>query len=174
MRKETIEFTYYKFDELSDSAKEKARDWYRDGALDYEWWDCTYEDAKTIGLEITGFDLDQRSYVKATFIASAEETAHKIEKEHGEKCETFIDAKAYLVQRDALVDAAEKDENGDLLDEYGLDNALDEIDTEFLRTLCEDYRIMLRSEMEYLLSDESVDETIQCNEYEFTIDGRRT
>lgn len=32
MRTETV--TIYKFDELSDRAKEKARDWYREGALD--------------------------------------------------------------------------------------------------------------------------------------------
>ncbi len=29
------------FDELSDKAKERARDWYRQG-IDYEWWDCVY------------------------------------------------------------------------------------------------------------------------------------
>lgn len=163
----------YTFDELTDKAKERARDWYREHALDYDWYDCTYEDAKTIGLEITGFDLGRAQTVDARFLSSAEETAHKIEKEHGEKCETFIDAKAYLVQRDALVNAAEKDENGDFVDEYALDNALDEIDTEFLRTLCEDYRIMLEKEMEYLLSDESVDETILANEYTFTETGKR-
>lgn len=28
--------TVYYFDELSDKAKEKAREWYREGALDYE------------------------------------------------------------------------------------------------------------------------------------------
>ena len=39
--------TVYQFDELSDSAKEKARDWYRLGAMDYEWWDYVYEDAIT-------------------------------------------------------------------------------------------------------------------------------
>jgi hypothetical protein len=40
-----IEVTLYQFDELSDKAKEKARDWYRDGQFDYDWWDSTYEDA---------------------------------------------------------------------------------------------------------------------------------
>lgn len=29
------------FDELSDKAKERAQDWYRQG-IDYEWWDCVY------------------------------------------------------------------------------------------------------------------------------------
>ena len=43
MRTETT--TLYQFDELSDDAKEKARYWYRSGALDYEWWDAVYDDA---------------------------------------------------------------------------------------------------------------------------------
>lgn len=29
------------FNDLDDRAKERARDWYRRGALDYEWWDST-------------------------------------------------------------------------------------------------------------------------------------
>lgn len=41
----TIETTVYQFDELTDEAKEKARDWYRSGALDYVWWDSVYENA---------------------------------------------------------------------------------------------------------------------------------
>ncbi len=48
--------TVYYFDELSDKAKEKAREWYREGALDYEWWDYVYEDfqerAKELGVEL--------------------------------------------------------------------------------------------------------------------------
>lgn len=34
---ETIELTLYEFDELDDKAKEKAREWYRDG-LEYPWF----------------------------------------------------------------------------------------------------------------------------------------
>jgi hypothetical protein len=173
MRHETTTRTLYQFDELTDAAKEKARDWYREGVLDYEWWDCTYEDARTIGLEITGFDLDRSSYVKASFISSAEETAHKIEAEHGPSCETFIDAKAYLEARDKVINVWECDKNGEFVNQGRLDISLDALDSNFLYTLCEDYRIMLQKEMEYLLSDESVDESIQINEYEFTIDGKR-
>lgn len=51
------EITTYKFSELSDKAKEKARDWYRDGALDHDWWDAVYDDALSVavrlGIEIT-------------------------------------------------------------------------------------------------------------------------
>ena len=50
--------TVYFFNELSDRAKETARDWYRNGALDYDWWDCTFDDAKTC-LALLGFTVDK-------------------------------------------------------------------------------------------------------------------
>ena len=43
-----IEITVYTIDELSDAAKEKARAWYRESCLDYEWYDFVYEDFQTI------------------------------------------------------------------------------------------------------------------------------
>ena len=35
--------TVYQFPELSDAAKEKAREWYRTDHPDWEWWDGVYE-----------------------------------------------------------------------------------------------------------------------------------
>ena len=49
--------TVFYFDELDDSAKEKAREWYRDGALDYEWWDGVYDYCQDF-LKYIGFELD--------------------------------------------------------------------------------------------------------------------
>lgn len=49
----------YKFEELSDRAKEKAREWYRAGQLDYDWWDSVYEDALRMA-EILGIEIDYR------------------------------------------------------------------------------------------------------------------
>ena len=170
MRTETTTRTLYKFDELTDAAKEEARNWYRESGLDYEWWEYTYDDAERIGLKITAFDLDRRG-VDGNFIASAEETAHRIEKEHGEKCETFTDAKAYLEARDKVIEQWERDENGDFVNQDRLDISLDALDSNFLHTLCEDYRIMLKHEAEYMESNESIDENIRCNEYEFTEEG---
>lgn len=54
----TASVTVYQFDELDDRAKEKAREWYREGAFDYNWWDFTYEDAKHVLAEC-GFTIDQ-------------------------------------------------------------------------------------------------------------------
>ena len=45
---QVIEITVYTIDELSDAAREAARAWYRENCLDYEWYDCVYEDFETI------------------------------------------------------------------------------------------------------------------------------
>lgn len=55
---ETREITVYQFDELSDKAKEKVREWYRTGQLDCDWWDSVYENADTIASTI-GIDIDR-------------------------------------------------------------------------------------------------------------------
>lgn len=53
------ETTVYKFNELSDGAKEVARAWYREGQLDFEWYDSVYEDADTIA-KILGIEIDRK------------------------------------------------------------------------------------------------------------------
>jgi hypothetical protein len=52
----TIEVEVFKYDELSDSAKDRARDWYIEG-MDYEWWEGVYESVKEDGYEL-GFCID--------------------------------------------------------------------------------------------------------------------
>lgn len=56
----TIETTVYQFSELSDKAKETARDWYRSAAFDHEWWDFVYEDAVRCAA-ILGIDIAARN-----------------------------------------------------------------------------------------------------------------
>ena len=52
---EKVQIDAYKITELSPEAKERALSWIIEG-LDYEWWDCIYDDAKNlakcIGLRI--------------------------------------------------------------------------------------------------------------------------
>jgi len=62
-----VEIEVFKYDELSDEAKSVARDWYRQGGLDYEWWDCIYEDAARFGIKIKGFELDRSWNLEAEF-----------------------------------------------------------------------------------------------------------
>jgi len=60
----------------------------------------------------------------------------------------------------------------DFVSEYDLDQKLDEVENEFLLAICEDYRIILTKEYEYLTSEESIIETIAANNYDFTADGK--
>ena len=55
----TITTTVYKYAELSDKAKDKARDWFRNGFYDDSFWsDCVIDDAKAC-LEHLGWDVDR-------------------------------------------------------------------------------------------------------------------
>lgn len=54
----TIEKAVFKFAELSESAKEKARIWYRHGIYNDEWHESVFEDAAEIA-EMMGIDLRQ-------------------------------------------------------------------------------------------------------------------
>ncbi len=164
-------YNVYKFAELSDKGKENAISNLRDINVKHEWWDATYADAQNIGIKITSFS----NYLscEGKFLSGALETAHKIEKEHGADCETFKTTKEFLAERDEIVDTAPKDhDTGEFQNETELDHKLDEIEGEYLKSLLEDYRIMLDKEMEYLISDEVIKETIEANDYDFTQDGK--
>lgn len=52
----TEEQTTYKYQDLSEHAKERARLWYVEHGLSYNWWDDVYEMAKEDGMEL-GFDI---------------------------------------------------------------------------------------------------------------------
>lgn len=152
----------YPLSQLSDSAKEKAREWYRSG-IDYEWYESTYDDAERIGLKIIAFEIER--YCEGNFTGSPKTTANLIISEHGAECETAKTAKLYLKALEEIY-SLEKSE-----DEQ--ENCLETATEEFLTSLLEDYRIMLGKEWEYLNSDEQVDESILANEYTFTADGVR-
>ena len=161
----------YKFNELSDAAKQKALEKLYDINVEFDWWDSVYDDANTIGCKIKGFDIDRRCYCELK-CEDAHETARLIIENHGEACDTYKLAAEYLKDHDKIIDEAERDEDGELSDEYTVDKLLDELNAEFERALGEEYLSMLRKEYEYLTSEEAIIKTIEANEYEFTKDGK--
>jgi len=171
MRTKTTRREIYTFSELSDDAKEAALNNCRDYNANHEWWEATYEDAAKVALKITSFDLDRNRYAEGEWMTSAKECAKSILDGHGETCETYKTAKAFLAERDELVDTWPKDEDGELENGGKLDDELDDLENEFLESIVEDYSIILQNECEYLQSDEAVEEAIQSNEYEFTAEG---
>lgn len=148
----TITKNIYSFNELSEDAKGKAVDKLFDINVDYNWWDFTYDDAKNIGLKITSFDIER--YCEGKFISGAYESAQAIIKNHSETCQTYKTAKSFLSE---YKDTQEDD--------------IEELEDDFLKSLLEDYRIILMHEYEYLTSSEAIIEAIQSNEYEFDEDG---
>lgn len=55
-----IERTVYRFHELSDKAKARARDHYREQGLHDQWWDFVYEDAVRVA-GILGISITEKS-----------------------------------------------------------------------------------------------------------------
>lgn len=163
----TIEKTVYKFDELPEEGRQKAIENLHDINVDYQWWEYTFHDAERIGLVIKEFDIGRASYVNAEFKYTGKDCADKIIKEHGDMCDTHETAQWFLDEYSALQDKHKNDE-----DDYEFDEAVEEIEEEFLKMLSENYRILLRNEFEYLMSEEAIVETIQANEYEFYENGK--
>jgi hypothetical protein len=167
----TAQINYYNFSELSNRAKDTARDWWRHSGLDFDWWNQTYEDAAQVGLKITGFDTGRSCEIDGNFTGTPKETAAKIIADHGEDTGTAAEARHYLKTLGEFLATAEKDEYGELAT-YALEADREDIDKEFLRSLLEEYLVMLRAELEYQYSEECVDELLGANGYEFTEDGK--
>lgn len=175
MRTHTTTTTLYTFDELSPEAKYKAVLQLWDINVEFNWWDSLYDDAENIGLKITEFDLYQYRHARGEWLESPERAAELILEKHGNTCETYQTAKQFLADRDALVAKYSDGIHLDIVhedNEYEFDQECDELEADFLKSLLEDYYILLQEEYEYLTSEEAIIETIQAYEYEFTEDGQ--
>jgi hypothetical protein len=170
----TITTNLYTFDELSEEAKQKAIKKFYDINVDYDWWKYTYDDAEMIGCKISGFDLDRRS-IGFDNEKDIETVAQLILENHGIGCDTNRLADTYLHDRKKLVEKFSDGVKTDIVteeNEYDFDQECDDLDREFIKQLGECYLIMLRDDYEWRTSEEQIIETIKCNEYEFTQDGK--
>jgi hypothetical protein len=148
----TIKFKVYTFDELVVDAQQNAIEDNSDINVDYNWWNTTYDDAEDVGLKLTGFDLERNKHASGNFITNAKDCAEKIIGKHGNECDTYLVAQAYLSKTDI------EDE--------------DEHDERFLRNILWAYANMLEKECEYLQTENAIRETLIANSYEFTKDGK--
>lgn len=172
----TKTITLYSFQELPESAKQKAIENLWDINVDYSEWDNSIEDANEIGLKIISLD-DHRSN-KGEFITTGEDCANLILENHGKDCETYKTAKSFLDQYLPL--KKEWDEKPDPNGIGGYENAgfpfeyenqATELSEDFLHSILEDYRVMRNQNYEYLTSSEAIIESIQANEYLFNENG---
>lgn len=170
MRTETAARTLYTFKELPWNIQDKVLQNLADINVNYEWWNGVYDDAKSIGIKITGFDIDRGSYCNGEFLLAANEVAANIFRDHGENCETYKTATDFMAEWEPVF-ANYMDESSPDYESYESENKLQEIESEFLRSLLEDYRIILQHEYEYLASEPAIIETIEINQYEFDENG---
>jgi hypothetical protein len=168
MKTKTINL--YQFSELTEQAQEKAINKLYDINVDYQWYDFTEDDAHQIGLNIKEFDIERRSFVKGEFTLSASEVAQNIFNNHGEECETYKTAQNFMNHWQPIFNNY-MDENHKDYESGESESKMIDLEDEFLQSLCEDYRIILTKEYEYLTSKEAIIETIEANEYDFDEEG---
>lgn len=189
----TISVHVYQFDELSDKAKEIAREWYKKDYPDQGWWDTIYDDAKEaakfLGVEIT--DIRFSGFWSqgdgACFIGRFRSEDLKTLDELKENYPLEGKLHTLLEQLHAVEHPAESwisigvyghySHSGTMtFDDYGdgyEDEAFDEV-KKCLRSFADWIYMQLEKEHEYLTSDSYVDELITAVEYWFLVDGSRS
>jgi len=165
----TKTITLYTFNELSDKAKDKARDWWRDLSINDAWYESVYEDAEQVGLKITAFDIDRGNHCDIEFIDGAFNACNLILAQHGHHTDTYKAAQKYNLAMTALPDTG----TDDMEAESRNAEAADAIEQEFKLDLENAYLATLRNEYEYINSDEYIDDVLEANEYTFEEDGTR-
>lgn len=194
---EIIQTEVYTFDELSDGAKEKARDWWREAALHDAWWEGVFDDAKTIaalfGLDIERvffsgfssqgdgacFEGDYRykkgglAAVKA--YAPLDTELHRIVKALQE-----TQRRAFYKLTATAKHRGHYNHSGCMaIDAYHVDDQWRDIDSlaegikESMRDFADWIYRQLEREYEYQNSDEQVDDIIRANQCTFTENGKR-
>ena len=192
MRK--IEVEVFTFAELSDDAKECAREWYRQG-IEFDTIDiieCTILDAaKLLGITIdrrrTGYEVDWGTNpIGAAFVGSwraadvkpgaiqkewpKESTLHVIARDLEAVAAEFPDAYANCdTGRGCFQRVEAYAEVGDDPDDCSDD--VEQLITDALTSFAHWMSCTIAAEYDYQFSDECVDDSIRANEYEFTADG---
>jgi hypothetical protein len=191
----TISTKVYTFDELSDTAKDKAREWYRECGFGYDWYDSVYDDAKTIG-KILGITIDKIYFSGfssqgdgACFEGRYEYAKHsvKLVKEYAPQDTTLhkiAEGLARIQRKNFYQLYAHVKHSGYYYHEFctqidverdntAMTDMADEMVKTFLRDFMHWIYSQLNKEWEYLNSNESVDDMMEVNEYTFTESGER-
>lgn len=179
----TSQQTLYRFEELDESAQNKAMKRLWDLNVDHDWWDHIYHDAADVGLKITEFDT-YRNTISGELTDYLLDSCKLIRKNHGKDCEAFKTAKAYLDEyiaafvkwREAEQSSVDQDDfegwkPADFLEEFKWTDEAKEVEKEYQKALLEDYLTLLRNEYDYRTGEEALKESILAGEYLFTESG---
>lgn len=183
MRQETVEYTIYKYDELSEKAKEKVIEKFYDFNVDNDWWDCSYdgfkEDLKEIGLECKTFyfSLDRDWNIEANGLSIEDIT--KFVRSFDTKIKDSIISAAGI----CLEHHTGRHSWSTFTGSYDIPDRCPKFQkvvyslidgcNEKLKDVLESFLNSLQKEYEYLTSREAIEETILCNEYEFLESGKQ-
>jgi len=154
MRVLTVEA--FRFQELEDEAKERAREWYRNG-LDYPWFSESIDSirafAKHFGVSLMDWEIGGgRNYIK-TDATNANFRGVRLDAINRDHMPTGYCLDADLWE--TFYDEFKK--TGDA--KYAFEQALE-------AALC-----AVQRDIEYQYSNEAVDESLRFNEYEFNSNG---
>ena len=152
-----IEIKVYTFDELNDQAKEKAREWYRCSS-DYPWFDeardCLTAFCDHFGVTVKDYSIGDSSGFVRTDATNENFRGVKLSEQDREKMPTglWLDCELFA----HFYDEFKRTGNAK--------GAFDDALYNFTRAV--------RNDVEAYYSDESVDENIQANYYQFTENGK--
>lgn len=158
MRTETI--TFYHFDELSEEAQERARDWWRNNAAEYAWMNESRQSLETFcdhfGVKLKSWTIE--AYITPDYQAefsNANFRGLKLRDYHRDYMPTgyCLDCDLWMTFHD------EFKRTGD---------AKAAFDAALWRGF-----IAWRNDLEAQNSDEYIDDHLTINEYEFTQEGQR-
>lgn len=189
--------TVYSFEELSDAAKEKAIDRYREHGLDYDWWDAVYENAKNIGalmgiridnIYFSGFSYQgdgacfegeyeyQKGSVKAVMdYAPQDKKLHTIVKRlQREQRKNFYGLSAHVEHKGhyshefcTVIDVSDNRDNAPWRVADDVAEEIKDLLRDFMNWI---YR-SLEKEYDYLNSEEVISKLLIANEYDFLDNG---
>ncbi len=149
-------YTLAELQDLPGTGFDTAWQWVASGNFDYDWWEYVYEDAATIGLKITGFDLDRSRHAEGELTHGVNEVVRLILDNHGKDTDTYKLALEWLADKRKSWETSQ---------------GTVDLATIFTRDLLELYSIMLQNEYEHMSSEEYCIEQAEANEWEFTADG---
>jgi hypothetical protein len=162
----------YRFDELSEDAKQKAIENNRFINVEYfDWWHLSYDHFYEMSIKVNEFDLDRKSIsieVDDFF------EGLNASKDFGKGNAFRIIFENYQKEHDALVskysDGVKTNEVHE--DNYDIfDDRRDDLDEEYRKELGQECLSRLNNEYEYLVSDEYLIERLSEEDMEFTEDG---
>jgi hypothetical protein len=164
---EIIETTVFRLDELAEPAKDKARGWYREGAMSEDWYNFVYEDFETIAAMLGIQMKTQTVRLYGGELHEIAETLQSIQRRNFFQITADVTHRGHYYHEYAMdiVVAHESRQSVAGEDQPGI--------AEALRDLAHWLYRQLEREYEYRTSDAAVEESILANDYTFTLDGRR-